>query len=141
MSAKVLMVYPEIPTTYWSFKHALKFVGKKTQFPPLGLITVAAMMPDTYEITLVDMNVRKLKRRDIDRADLVFVSAMIVQKESMKKVVALCRERGKTVVAGGPYPTSSHESIEGVDHFILGEAERVLPEFLRDFEAGRAKRA
>ncbi|HPA72922.1 MAG TPA: cobalamin-dependent protein, partial [Spirochaetota bacterium] len=130
MRTKVLMIYPEIPTTYWSFKHALKFVGKKTQFPPLGLITVAAMMPERYDITLVDMNVRKLRARDVDRADLVFVSAMIVQKESFRQVVEFCKKRGKTVVAGGPYPTSSHESIEGVDHFILGEAETVLPDFL-----------
>ncbi|MBP7585978.1 MAG: B12-binding domain-containing radical SAM protein [Spirochaetes bacterium] len=138
MRTKVLMIYPEIPTTYWSFKHALKFVGKKTQFPPLGLITVAAMMPERYDITLVDMNVRKLRARDVDRADLVFVSAMIVQKESFRQVVEFCKKRGKTVVAGGPYPTSSHESIEGVDHFILGEAETVLPDFLRDYEAGAA---
>ncbi len=140
MRTKVLMVYPEIPATYWSFKHSLKFVGKKAQFPPLGLITVAAMLPENYDVFLVDMNVRNLARKDIDRADIVFVSAMIVQKESLKKVVALCRECGKTVVAGGPYPTSSYEKIAGVDHFILGEAERVLPDFLNDFEAGRAKK-
>ncbi len=140
MKKNVLMVYPEVPSTYWSFKSSLRFAGKKAQFPPLGLITVAAMLPEEYEVRLVDMNVRKLSDRDIRWADVVFISAMIVQKESFNEAVRRCKTLGKTVVAGGPYPTSSYEHIEGVDHFILGEAERVLGDFLRDYENGTAKR-
>ncbi len=139
MKRNILMVYPEVPSTYWSFKSSLRFAGKKAQFPPLGLITVAAMLPDEYDIRLVDLNVRKLTDTQISWAELIFVSAMIVQKQSFSEVVTRCKSLGKTVVAGGPYPTSSHASISGVDHFILGEAERVLQEFIRDYENGCAK--
>ncbi len=139
MKKNILMVYPEVPSTYWSFKSSLRFAGKKAQFPPLGLITVAAMLPKEYDIRLVDLNVRKLTDAQITWADLVFVSAMIVQKKSFQEVVSRCKSLGKTVVAGGPYPTSSHAIISGVDYFILGEAERTLPEFIRDFEYGSAR--
>jgi radical SAM superfamily enzyme YgiQ (UPF0313 family) len=137
MSRKILLVYPSIPTTYWSYKYALPFVRKKALLPPLGLLTVAALLPDGYELRLVDMNTSELKSADLEWADLVFLSAMLVQKQSFEKVVALCRQAGKTVVAGGPYPTTSWEKIEGVDHFVLDEAEYTLPEFLRDLESGK----
>jgi radical SAM superfamily enzyme YgiQ (UPF0313 family) len=137
---KVLLVYPEMPTTYWSFKYALKFTGARAPFPPLGLITVAAMLPAEYEPHLVDMNVTELSDRDILQADLVFVSAMMVQRESFNEVVRRCNALGRTVVAGGPHPTASHEEIDGVDHFILGEAEILIPDFLVDYETGVAKR-
>jgi radical SAM superfamily enzyme YgiQ (UPF0313 family) len=136
MKTKVLMVYPETPETFWSFRHSLKFVGKKANFPPLGLLTVAALLPENYDVRIVDMNVRALRDSDISGSDLVFVSAMLVQKESMEKVIKRCNGFGKPVVAGGPYPTSSWESIEGVDHFVLNEAELTLPEFIEDLEAG-----
>ena len=139
MNKKVLMVYPEFPETFWSFKDSLGFVGKKTNFPPLPLLTVAALLPERYEIRLADMNVAPLAEADLDWADLVFVSAMLVQKESMERVVARARRRGKPIVAGGPYPTQCWESIEGVDHFVLNEAELSLPAFIEDLEAGRAK--
>ncbi len=137
MRTKVLLVYPEFPTTYWSFDHALPFIGKKASLPPLGLMTVAAMLPEGYEPRLVDLNVEPLRREDVEQADLVFISAMIVQKQSFDQVVRLCRELGKPVVAGGPYPISMHEQIEGVDHFVLDEAELTLPRFLSDLEQGR----
>ena len=137
---KILLVYPEIPATYWSFKYALPFIGYKTLMPPLGLLTVAALLPASCEVKLVDMNLRDLTGEDVAEADMVFVSAMIVQKESFEKAVRLCNEYGTPVAAGGPYPTSSHEKIPGVDHFILNEGEVTLPQFLRDLEEGRPKK-
>src|SRR4030095_6797459 len=97
---KVLLVYPEFPDTYWSFRHALSFEGKRSAFPPLGLLTVSAMLPRAWERRLFDLNVQPLLARDIEWADMVFVSAMIVQKESLGKVVALCKAQGKRVVVG-----------------------------------------
>jgi radical SAM superfamily enzyme YgiQ (UPF0313 family) len=123
------MVYPEIPTTYWSFDHALPFIGKKSSLPPLGLMTVAAMLPPKYEVRLIDLNITTLERNDIESADFVFVSAMIVQKQSFERIVALCRECNRPMVAGGPYPISSFQEIEGVDFFVLDEAESTLPRF------------
>src|SRR5512140_3064897 len=120
--------------------YALPFVGKKASIPPLGLLTVASLLPADWEATLVDMNVERLRASDVSRADLVFTSSMIVQRESHERVVRLCNELGTPVVAGGPYPSSDCERIEGVDHFVLGEAEVTLPLFLADYEAGRAGR-
>ena len=139
MNRRVLLVSPCIPTTYWSYKYALPFVRKKALLPPLGLMTVAGMLPEQFELKLVDMNVEALRREDIEWADIVFLSAMIVQQKSFDQVVALCREFTTPVVAGGPYPTSSFETIEGVDHFVLDEAEYTLPEFLRDWQRGQAR--
>jgi radical SAM superfamily enzyme YgiQ (UPF0313 family) len=138
---KILMVYPEFPATYWSYEYALPFVGKKSLQPPLGLLTVAAMLPDYYHVSLIDMNVdgRELPEA-IEAADLVFLSAMIVQKESFDIIIELCKGAGKTVVAGGPYPISSYEHIHGVDHFVLDEAEITLPHFLADYERGEPKK-
>jgi radical SAM superfamily enzyme YgiQ (UPF0313 family) len=140
LGVKALLVYPEMPPTYWSMRYALPFIGKKAVFPPLGLLTVAAMLPDDFEITLVDMNLEPLLESAVASADVIFTSAMIVQKASLERVIALCRAHGKPVVAGGPYPTSCHEEIQGVDHFVLNEAESTLPPFLRDFSQGRAER-
>ncbi len=139
MNRRALLVSPRIPTTYWSYKYALPFVRKKALLPPLGLLTVAAMLPEDYELRLIDMNVEALLREDIEWADMVFLSAMIVQQKSFDEVVARCRECATPVVAGGPYPTSSYANIEGVDHFVLDEAEYSLPEFLRDWERGQAR--
>jgi len=136
---KVLLVYPEIPPTYWSFKYALPFVGKKASIPPLGLLTVAAMLPSWYEVKFIDMNVTPLEDEMIAQADLVFTSAMIVQKESLARIAQKCRQLHVPLVAGGPYPTSSYEKIENVDYFVLNEAEVTLPQFLYDFERGEAQ--
>ena len=138
MKKKILLVYPEFPATYWSLKYALHFINKKGMIPPLGLLTIASMIPDSYDVKLIDLNVNDLYPQDIMDADLVFVSAMIVQKQSFEEVVRLCGRYGKKVVAGGPYPTSSHQLIEGVDHIILGEAEEILPVFFRDYDEGKA---
>jgi radical SAM superfamily enzyme YgiQ (UPF0313 family) len=133
---KVLLVYPEYPETFWSFKHALKFVSKKAAFPPHGLLTVAAMLPKNWELTLVDMNTGRLKDKEIKWADLVFISAMVVQKDSAKSVIKHCKKLGATVVAGGPLFTTQHEDFPCVDHFVLDEAELTLPPFLKDLENG-----
>jgi len=140
MNKKVLLVYPEFPDTFWSFRDSLKFVNKKANFPPLGLITVAGMLPENYQLKLIDMNVSSLKERDILDSDIVFISAMVIQKESFKKVVSLCNQLNRPVVAGGPYPTVYKQSIEGVDHFVLDEAEVTLPQFLKDYENGTPKK-
>ncbi|MFH0976686.1 MAG: B12-binding domain-containing radical SAM protein [Spirochaetota bacterium] len=140
MKHNVLLVYPEIPTTYWSFKYAMPFINKKSTMPPLGLMTVAALLPDNYNLKLVDMNVSELTEQAVKDADIVFVSAMIVQKNSFADVIKLCKKCKTPVAAGGPYPSSSYKEIEGVDYFILNEAEVTLPEFIKDFENGSPKK-
>jgi radical SAM superfamily enzyme YgiQ (UPF0313 family) len=139
MIRKVLLVYPEFPETFWSFKGSLGFVGKKANFPPLSLLTVAALLPERYEARVVDMNVRPLDQAELDWADIVFASAMLVQKDSLKRLVERVKGSGKPIVAGGPYPTQCREEIAGVDHFVLNEAEITLPAFIAELEAGRAK--
>lgn len=137
---KVLFVYPVFPETYWSFKHALEFEGKKAAFPPLGLLTVSAMLPDNWERRLVDMNVGTLNDSDIEWADMVFVSAMIVQRASLEDVVRRARALGKRVAVGGPYVSTSSESMPDADHIFVGEAETTLPEFIHDLELGIARK-
>jgi len=136
----ILLIYPEIPDTFWSFKHALKFVGKKVSLPPLGLATIAAMLPQDWNLRLVDLNIRGLSAEDLGWADYAFISAMTVQRESSKKAIRKCLEAGLKVVAGGPLFTVEHEHFPEVDHFVLNEAELTLPEFLKDLDQGRAKR-
>ena len=136
---KVLLVYPEFPDTYWSFRHALSFEGKRSAFPPLGLLTVSAMLPEHWERRLVDLNVRSLKASDIRWADVVFASAMLVQKESLKQVVALCNAAKKKIIVGGPYVTTTLEELAGADHVVLGEAEEIVPQLVSDLERGEAK--
>jgi radical SAM superfamily enzyme YgiQ (UPF0313 family) len=131
---KILFVYPKYPDTFWSFKHALKFISKKAAFPPLGLLTVAAMLPGQWYKKLVDMNVNQLKDKDIKWADYVFISAMVVQQDSAREVIARCNKLNTRVVAGGPLFTTGYEDYKGVDHFILGEAEVTIPPFLKDLE-------
>jgi radical SAM superfamily enzyme YgiQ (UPF0313 family) len=137
---KILFVYPQCPDTFWSFKHALKFVSKKSSLPPLGALTVAAMLPEEWEKKLVDMNVISLKDNDLKWADYVFISAMVVQKESVKQVIQRCNSLGKKVVAGGPLFTTEPDNFDGVDHFILNEAETTLPLFLADLNNGRPQK-
>lgn len=136
----VLLLYPEFPDTFWSFKHALKFVHKRASMPPLGLLTVAAMLPRTWNLRLVDLNVTKLTDRDLAWADCAFVSAMVVQREAARQVIGRCKQAGLTVVAGGPLFTLESDQFPDVDHFILNEAELTLPPFLADLAQGAARR-
>ncbi|HSK71923.1 MAG TPA: B12-binding domain-containing radical SAM protein [Pyrinomonadaceae bacterium] len=136
---KILLVYPIFPDTYWSFRHALLFEGKKAAFPPLGLLTVSAMLPEKWERRLVDMNVEPLTSADLEWADIVFVSAMLVQKESLEEVVRLCNEMGKRVAVGGPYVSTNAEQLDNADFIFIGEAETTLPEFIVDLKLGCPK--
>ena len=137
----VLLVYPVYPRdAFWSLYGSLKFVSRKAAFPPLGLLTLAAMLPSEWNLKLVDMNVNQLTDKDIKWADCVFVSAMATQTESAKNVIRHCNQLGVRVAAGGPVFITGYEQFAGVDHFVLGEAEAVLDEFVRDFQAGRARR-
>jgi radical SAM superfamily enzyme YgiQ (UPF0313 family) len=136
----ILLVYPEFPDTFWSFKHALKFVRKRASMPPLGLLTVAAMLPAEWNKRLVDVNATNLTDADLAWADYVFISAMTVQRESTHQIIARCNAAGVPMVAGGPLFMSEHEQFPTVDHFVLNEAELTLPLFLADLEHGCAKR-
>ena len=133
-----LLVYPRQPPTYWGANFALDILGVKSAFPPLGLLTVAAMFPPEYMLRVVDMNVKPLEDADLEWADMVFTSTMIVQRTSLEDVIARCNRAGVPVVAGGPHPTTFHDEIEGVTHFVLDEAEEIFPEFLRDLANGTA---
>jgi len=132
----ILLVYPKYPDTFWSFKHALKFVSKKAANPPLGLLTVASLLPLIWNKRLVDMNIRSLKVRDIMWADMIFIGAMNLQKESVNEVVEICKLYKKTIVAGGPLFTEEPEKYTDIDHLILNEAEISLPPFLIDLQKG-----
>jgi len=135
-----LLVYPEFLTTFWSWKHLLKFVAKKSAFPPLGLLTIAAMLPEFWEKRIVDLNVRKLTDADIKWADCVFMGAMKTQSDSAKEIIFRCATLGKSVILGGPILQTGYEEFEQVSHLLIGEAENILPDFLADLEKGSAKR-
>jgi radical SAM superfamily enzyme YgiQ (UPF0313 family) len=138
---KVLLVYPRYPDTFWSFRHALKFIFKKATFPPLGLLTVAAMLPKEWEKKLVDMNITNLTDKDIKWADYVFISAMVAQDDSAREVVDRCKKLGTKIVGGGPVFSVGYEEFghDDIDHLISNEAEDLLPLFLEDLEKGCAK--
>jgi len=136
---RILFVYPEFPDTFWSFKHALKFIRKKAVAPPLGLLTVAAMLPSEWEKRLVDLNVTSLSHEDLTWPDYVFISAMAIQRDSVRAVIAECKEAGVKVVAGGPLFTMEYEQFPDVDHLVLDEAELTLPPFLADLADGCAQ--
>jgi radical SAM superfamily enzyme YgiQ (UPF0313 family) len=136
---KIVLVYPQYPDTFWSFKHALKIISKKAAYPPLGLLTVAAMLPSEWQMKLVDMNVTGLSDEDLKWADYVFISAMVVQTDSAKEVIARSNRLGVKVVAGGPLFSMAYDEFNGVEHFVLGEAEITLPPFLADLEIGVAQ--
>jgi len=136
---KALLVYPEWPDTYWSFKHALPFEGKRSAFPPLGLMTVASLLPKTWEKRLVDINVRPVRDADLAWADVVLVSAMLVQRESMLQTLARCRARGLRTVVGGPITSCMVDLPLYADHVVVGEAEEIVAGLAADLERGLAR--
>lgn len=142
---RFLLVYPEFPETFWSFKHTLRFIGKKALMPPLGLATIAGMVGEGYNLQALDLNVSTLSDAQISEADLILVSAMLVQKESFHRVIQRCKKWGKPVAVGGPYPTECVEELSHLpadqrpDFFILDEGEVTFPPFLKDWEAGHPK--
>ena len=137
---KALLIYPEFPDTFWSFKHALKFIRKKSAYPPLGLLTVGAMLPKEWSKRVIDCNVTKITEKDLAWADYAFISGMVVQRDTARQIIARCKQAGLKVVAGGPLFTSEYEQFEEVDHFVLNEAELTLPPFLADLERGCGRR-
>ena len=136
---RVLLLYPLFPKTFWSFEKILELVGRKVLLPPLGLITAAAILPQDWDYKLVDRNVRDVTEAEWDWADLVILSAMIVQKADLLDQIREAKRRGKRVAVGGPYPTSVPEdSIEaGVDYLILDEGEITLPMFVEAIQQGQ----
>jgi radical SAM superfamily enzyme YgiQ (UPF0313 family) len=136
----ILLVYPQYPDTYWSFKHALKFISKKASNIPLGLITVAALLPKDWNKKLTDLNVSELKDKDIVWADYVLISAMSVQLTSVKQIIERCRQLNTRMVAGGPLFTEEYEQYPEIDHLVLNEAEITLPLFIEDLKNGRPKK-
>ena len=139
----ILLLYPETPKdTYWSFTHALRMIGKKVSTPPLGLLTVAAMLPrEEFDLRLVDMNATELRDADLAWADIVFVSSMIAHKDSLETVLPRLKAAGKIVVSGGPYTTTAYAETDNVDCFFIGEAEAVWDSFLTDLRAGTLRPA
>jgi radical SAM superfamily enzyme YgiQ (UPF0313 family) len=132
----ILLLYPEFPDTFWSFKHAVKFVSKTASNPPLGLLTVAALLPKHWNKRLVDLNVHPLTTRDLQWADLAMISAMDVQRDSVTRLIARCKMAGVEIAAGGPLFTEDYQSFSDVDYFILNEGEITIPQFINDFEKG-----
>ena len=136
----ILLVYPQYPVTFWSFTYALKFIAKKASLPPLGLLTVAAILPGEWNQRLVDLNIAKLTEADIRWADYVLISAMSIQKDSADAIIEQCRRLGRKVIAGGPHFTAHAGDYHHVDHLVLNEAEITLPLFLADLAQDRAQR-
>ncbi len=137
---KILLIYPRYPDTFWSFKHALRFISKKAVHPPLGLLTVAALLPGQWKKRLVDTNIRALTNADLEWADWVFLSAMSVQRKSTREIIDRCKTAGVKTVAGGPLFSAGYGGFEDVDHLFVGEAEQTMPVFLDDLERGEARR-
>ena len=136
-SSKVLLVYPRFnAATFWNFSIVCELFDAKYMMPPLGLITVAALLPSHWDIRLVDRNIEELTAADLHWADLVMTGGMLPQQFNMLEVIALCHEHGKPVVVGGPDPTSSPDIYAAADFQVLGEAEGIIGEFIAAWEAG-----
>lgn len=135
----ILLVSPETPATFWSFRNALKFISKKSSEIPLGLLTVAAMLPEDWNKRLIDTNVSTLKDEHIQWADYIFLTGMNLHISSMKKIITRCNQNNTKVVLGGPLATTDHNQFLGVDHFILGESENILPQFVKDIKNSNPK--
>jgi radical SAM superfamily enzyme YgiQ (UPF0313 family) len=136
----VLLISPKFPTTFWSFTYALQFIRKKAAYPPLGLLTVAALLPDEFNTRLVDVNVADIADDDFAWADLAFIGGMAIQRDSAKQIIARCKEMGLKVIAGGPLFTAEPDAFDEVDHLVLDEAELTVPPFLEDLKSGHLKR-
>lgn len=136
----ILLVNPKTPDTYWSFNHALRFIAKKAANPPLGILTVAAMLPDTWEKKLIDLNVASLRDKDLQWAEYVFISAMSIQQDSVREIIEKCKIHQKRIVAGGPLFTGEPENFTDIDHLVLNEAEITFPQFLSDLGWNKARK-
>jgi radical SAM superfamily enzyme YgiQ (UPF0313 family) len=135
---RVLLINPEFPGSFWSLQQSREIMGRKTLMAPLGLITLAALLPGDWEFRLADLNTRRLRPEDWDWAELVMLSAMLVQREGLLNLIREAKQRGKTVVVGGPYPTSVPQEIleAGADFLVRGEGETTIPLWLAAWRAG-----
>ncbi len=133
---KVLLLYPPTPDTFWSFKHVLPFVSKRAAFPPLGLLTLAALLPADWNLRLVDLNVESLSDEDLRWADYVMLSAMIVHKRAVADLADRCQRFAKPIIAGGPLFSTGGSAFPNIPHFVLGEAEGIMPQLIEDLRAG-----
>lgn len=136
---KVLLVYPEFPVTFWSFTYALRFIHKRASMPPLGILTVAALLPKEWDLHLVDMNVEPLKDTQIKKADYIMISAMSIQRDSVLQVLRRCKKFDKKVICGGPLFSTEPEKFAEADHLLLYEGEDNIPDFLNDLKSGKVK--
>ena len=136
---RALLVCPEFPLSFWSFQKSCRLRGNKTVNPPLGLVTVAALLPTEWEMRLADLNTRSLTEEDWQWADLVLISAMYIQRAGLLALVREAKLRGKTVVAGGPHPTSLPEAVleAGCDFVVRGEGENTIPLLLEAMRVGK----
>lgn len=137
---RALLVNPLFQDAYWSAKHSLPFVDRKCLLPPLGLITVAALLPPTWECRLVDQNVEELSDEQLRWADVVLLTGMLAQRPALQDVLSRCRELKAPTVVGGPHATTSPEDLELADHLVQGEAEHVVPALAGALESGSAGR-
>jgi len=134
---KALLLYPEFSALgFWNYKAVCRLVGAKYPASPLGMITLAALLPVEWELRLLDLNTATLDDADIDWADLVFIGGMLPQQPRFLRLIERVHSRGKKVVAGGPDPTSQPEVYRSADYLVLGEAECSLPPFLADLARG-----
>ena len=137
----ILLISPKTPETFWSFRYVLHFISKKASYPPLGLLTVAGMLPREWNLRIVDLNVKNdISEIDLKWANYVMISAMIVQKESVSEIIQKCLKFNKTIIAGGPLFTTSYEKYPEIKHFVLGEAENIIEELIQDLKSGNLKR-
>jgi radical SAM superfamily enzyme YgiQ (UPF0313 family) len=136
---RTLLVNPEFPDSYWSARQCLPFVRRRCLLPPLGLITVAALLPEDWECRLVDLAVEPLTDDALRWADVVMITGMLVQRESLHDVLARCRRLGVRTVVGGPYATALPEDLDEADHVVVGKGEELVPLLAGDLASGRAR--
>ena len=129
---KVLLLNPEFPEAFWSYSGVCKLMGYKALFPPMGLLTVAAMLPEEWELRLFDLNVKKIKDKDWEWAEMVMISGMIAQRGKVLSLIKEAKNRGKIVVTGGPYGTSMPNEVldAGCDFLFIGEVEQTISSFI-----------
>lgn len=137
---KILLIHPEYENTFWNVKKVLRVLGKKAAYPPLGLLTVAAMLPAHWEKKLIDMNCETLKEKHIKWADYVLISSIVGQKNSTKEVVDKVQKIGKTVIAGGSLFTIDWKEFSNIDTMVLGESEEIISVLVKDMENKNLKK-
>jgi radical SAM superfamily enzyme YgiQ (UPF0313 family) len=137
---KVLMIWPRFPASFWSFAKIMEILPKRAIHPPLGLLTVAALCPKTWELRLIDRSVEDLRESDLEWADLVMVSGMHVQKHDIHGLLRRARALGKRTMIGGPYASSEPQVLARLaDHVVVGEPDEVFDEIAADLERGTAR--